>query len=116
MPWLPRWRRSPLYGEEMFAVQEDKWPDAERSGTHVVEPLDAVHEEAGPGVDMDIGQGWGGIDDRGESPLSVVMKYTRTGQWLARRARSAPCKTDIGHRRRMRCKPLWPCVRIDVVG
>ena len=117
MPWLPRWRRSTLYGEEMFAVQEDKWPDAERSGTHVVELSDAAHEGMEPGADMDIGQGWGGIDDRGEAPLLVVVKYTQPGPWLVCLARSAFCKTDKGCcHQKMRCKPLWPCVRIEVVG
>lgn len=68
MPWLPRWRRSPLYGEEMFAVQEDKWPGAGRSGTHVVELSDAAHEGMGPGADMDIGQGWGGLTTAANPP------------------------------------------------
>ena len=71
MPWLPCWHRSPLHGEEMFAVQDDKWPDAERSGTHVAEPSDGSHEGMGPGADMDIGQGWGGIDDRSGPPCRL---------------------------------------------
>ena len=116
MPRLPRRHRSPLHGERMFAVQGDKRPDAERSGTHMVEPSGAAHEEVGPGVDMDIGQGWGGIDDLGEALLPLVVKYTRTGPWLARMARFVSRETDTGRCYHMRCKPLWPCVRIDVVG
>lgn len=96
MPWLPRRHRSRLQCKEMFAVQEDKRPDAERSGTHAVVPSGAAHEGAGPGADMDIGQGWGGIDDLGEALLPVVVKYTRTGPWLARMARFASRETDTG--------------------
>ena len=49
----------------------------------------------------DLGQTWklakvGGIDDRGEVPLLVVVKYTQPGPWLVCLARSAPCETDKG--------------------
>ena len=97
LPWLPRRHRSRLQCKEIFAVQEDKRSDAERSGTPAFEPSGAAHEGVGPGADMDIGQGWGGIDDLGEAPCRLLCSTPGLDSG-ARMARSAPCKTDTGCR------------------
>ena len=75
-----------LHGEGMFAVREDT--NAARSGTHVAELAGAAHARVEPGANMDFGQGWGGIDDLGETLLPVVVKYVRMDRG-ARRARTA---------------------------
>lgn len=97
LPWLPRRHRSRLQCKEMFAVQEDKRSDAERSGTHAFEPSARLMKR------WDLGRTWtlakvgAGLTTEAKPPcrLSCSTPGLDSG---ARMARSASCETDTGCR------------------